>query len=195
MKKICTLLLIFACSAVFAQDSLKTFNASRYQITSTGMEVLGSWGIANIGVGAVGWANSMGGQNRYFYQMDLIWGTVNLGAAILGYTNARKNKNNLLSPAESLKEQQKMERIFLINGALDVVYIGAGISLKDRGDSRNSAELRGYGSSIIVQGVFLLLFDGTMYSAHRRNGNKFRDFLEKNPVIFDGKKVGMVIHL
>ena len=195
MSKICTLLLCFACSAAFAQDSLRKFNASRYHATTTGMEVLGSWGIVNIGVGAVGWANSMGGQNKYFHQMDLIWRTVNLGAAILGYTNARKNANKVLSPAESLNEQEKIERIFLINGALDVVYIGAGISLKDRGDSSNSAELRGYGSSIIMQGVFLLLFDGTMYSAHRRNGNKLRNFLEKNPVIFDGRKVGMVIHL
>jgi hypothetical protein len=192
MKKIFTIILVMICSFAFAQDSLKSFNYSRNQITTTGMEVLGSWAIANIGVGAVGWANSAGGSNKYFYQMDVLWNMINLGAAIQGFTGARKNKNKLYTPAESLKEQQKIEKIFLINGGLDVVYIGTGLYLKHQGDIKNSDQLRGYGSSIILQGAFLLLFDGTMYNAQRHNGSKLRRFLEKNPVTFDGRRVGLI---
>jgi hypothetical protein len=55
--------------------------------------------------------------------------------------------------------------------------------------------LRGYGSAIIMQGAFLLLFDATMYSSEKNNGNKLRRFMEKNPLIFDGKKIGMVLNL
>ncbi len=195
MNKVVTIILILASSAVFAQDSLRNFNYSRNNITSTGMEVLGSWAIANIGVGAAGWANSAGGSNKYFYQMDVLWNTVNLGAAIMGFTGAQKNKNRLLSPAESLRAQQKIEQTFLINAGLDFVYIGAGLYLHHRGNRVNSDELRGYGSSIILQGAFLLLFDGTMYSTQRHNGSKLRRFLEKNPVTFDGRRVGVIYHM
>src|SRR6185437_13074572 len=61
MKKLLILVLIGISSHALAQDSLKTFNYSRNRITTTGMEVLGSWAIANIGVGSVGLANSEGG--------------------------------------------------------------------------------------------------------------------------------------
>jgi hypothetical protein len=195
MKKIFTIILIIACNHVFAQDSLKNFDYQRYRTTTTGMEVLGSWAIANIGVGAVGWADSKGGSNRFFYQMNVLWNAANLGAAILGYTSAQKDKNKILTQAESLKAQQKIEKIFLVNGSLDLVYIGAGIFLKDRGDTRNSDQLKGYGSSIIIQGVFLLLFDGTMYSTHKNNGSKLRRFLEKNPMTFDGRRVGIMLNI
>jgi hypothetical protein len=190
-----TVILILAFSRAFAQDSLKNFNYSRNQITTSGMEVLGSWAIVNIGVGAAGWANSAGGSNKYFYQMNVLWNTVNLGAAILGFTGAQNNKNKQLSPAESLRAQQKIEQTFLINGGLDIIYIGSGLYLHHRGDSRNSDQLRGYGSSIILQGAFLLLFDGTMYNAQRRNGGKLRRFFEKNPVTFDGGRVGIIYNM
>jgi len=159
------------------------------------MEVLGSWAIANIGVGAAGWANSAGGSNKYYYQMDVLWNTVNLGASIQGFTGAQKNKNKQYTPSESSKEQQKIEKIFLINGGLDVVYIGTGLFLKHRGDIKNSDQLQGYGSSIILQGVFLLLFDGTMYNAQRHNGSKLKRFLEKNQVTFNGKRIGLICYM
>jgi len=195
MKKILTLCLIAVCSRAIAQDSLKTINYSRYRTTTTGMEVLGSWAIANIGVGVAGWAGSLGGSTKYFYQMDALWNTANLGAALLGFTGAQKDKDKQLSPAESLKEQQKIERIFLINGGFDVAYIGAGLYLHHHGETNNSDQQRGYGSSIILQGAFLLLFDSSMYSAQRHNGNKLRRFLEKNPITFDGRRVGLIYHM
>jgi hypothetical protein len=195
MKKILTLLFLIICTRTFAQDSLKSFNYSLNHITTTGMEVLGSWAIVNIGAGTAGWASSKGGSNKYFYQMTTIWGAANLGAALLGYTSAKNNTSKPLNASESLKAQQKIEKIFLINGGLDLAYIGTGIFLKHRGDTRNSNQLRGYGSAIIVQGVFLLLFDGTMYSTQRNNGNKLRQFLEKNPITFNGKTAGLIYNL
>jgi len=195
MKKLCTLILIIAGSRAFGQDSLKNFNYSRNDITTTGMEVLGSWAIINIGAGVAGWASSAGGSNKYFYQMDFLWNTANLGAATLGFKSARKNLNKQLTAAGNLKEQQKIEKIFLINGGLDIAYIGIGIYLRHHGDANNSNELRGYGSSIILQGAFLLLFDGTMYNVQRRNGSRLRRFLEKNQVTFDGRRVGVIYNM
>lgn len=186
-----TIILLFICAFANAQDSLKYFNNTRYQTTKAGMIVLGSWAVANIGIGATGWANSKGGQNKYFYQMTTIWGAANLGAAILGYTG----NNKQLTAAETLKAQQKIEKIFLINGGLDLAYISTGIYLNHHGMTHSSAQLKGYGTALIPQGIFLLLFDCTMYATHRSNGNKLRQFLEKNPIGFNGREVGINIRL
>jgi hypothetical protein len=125
MKRLFFIISMLATLCSYGQDSLKSFAQTRNDITASGMKVLGSWAIANIGGGAVGWANSQGGSNKYFYQMTTIWGAVNLGAAILGYTNVQKHKNDLLTAGQNLNEQKKIEATFLINAGLDVVYIGA----------------------------------------------------------------------
>ncbi len=193
MKLLLTVLFMFiCCGAAFAQqDTLQSFNNSRDHIKNTGMEVLGGWAIANIAVGTIGWYNSKG-STRYFHQMNIIWNVVNLSLAIPGYLSARQDYNRPLSAAESLQKQQKLEKIFLINAGLDFVYIGGGAYLRNRGNAKNSDRLRGYGSSIILQGAFLLLFDGAMYGTERHSGNKLRHFLASHPVTFTGKQIGML---
>jgi hypothetical protein len=194
MKKLLTIILILIGPAAFAQDSLKYYNYSRNQVTATGMKVLGGWAITNIGVGAVGWASS-GGSAKYFFKMNVLWNVANLGAAVSGFIGTKADKGKILTAGETMKAQQRIERTFLINGGLDLVYIGAGIFIKHRGDQKNFTDLKGYGSSIMLQGAFLLLFDGTMYSAEKHNGNKLRRFLEKNPVTFDGRSIGMTVKI
>jgi hypothetical protein len=34
-----------------------------------------------------------------------------------------------------------------------------------------------------------------MYSTQRSNGNKLRRFLEKNPITFNGKTIGLICNL
>jgi hypothetical protein len=195
MKKILTIMLILLCSHAFAQDSLKIYNKSRISITSSGMEVLGGWGILNLGTGAIGWSNSKSPETRYFFEMNTIWGAADFGAALIGYGGLQKQRKKNLTAAETLEEQKKIEKIFFINGVLDVAYIGTGLYLKLAGDSRNSAVMKGYGESVLMQGGFLLIFDGVMYHAEKNNGSKLRSFLEKHPITFDGKRVGMIFNM
>ena len=195
MKKILPIILILLCSQAFAQDSLKIYNKSRINITSSGMEVLGGWGILNLGTGAIGWSNSKNPETRYFFEMNTIWGAADFGAALIGYGGLQKQRKKNPTAAETLEEQKKIEKIFLINGVLDVAYIGTGLYLKLAGDSRNSPIMKGYGESVLMQGGFLLIFDGVMYHAEKTNGSKLRNFLEKHPVTFDGKRVGMIFNM
>jgi hypothetical protein len=214
MKKIFTIFLILFCTSAFAQDSLKYFNKLRINTTSSGMEVLGGWGIINIGAGAIwGWnsknvsvysnlggaqvatSNGISREGKYFFQMNTIWGAVDFGTALIGYAGIQKYRKKTLSAAETLEQQKRLEKIFLINGALDIAYLGTGTYLKLTGDSRHSPIMRGYGESILMQGGFLLIFDGLMYQAEKSNGNKLRSFLEKHPLSFDGHRVGTVITL
>jgi len=212
MKKALVITLILFSTSAFAQDSLKYFNNLRIKTTTSGMEVLGGWGIANLGTGAIwGWnskgstiyvdlsgnqVTSSGGINRegqYFFQMNTIWGAVNFGAALLGYANVQKYKKKTLTAAETLEQQKKLEKIFRVNEYLDIGYLGVGTYLKLVGDSRHSPIMRGYGESILLQGSFLLIFDGLMYHAEKRNGTKLTNFLEKHPISFDGHRIGTVI--
>ncbi|MBC7400453.1 MAG: hypothetical protein H7289_10945 [Mucilaginibacter sp.] len=193
MKKIFALFLLLISIDCLAQDSLQTLNFNRNRIKNTGMQVLGGWATANIVVGGIGWA-STNATTKYFHQMNTIWNVANLGVALLGYTATIKDRDHTYTARESLEEQHKLEKLFLVNGALDFAYIGAGFYLKHRGDINNSDQNRGYGSAVILQGVFLLLFDATMYASEHRTGNKLRRFLVKNPITFDGQKVGMVVN-
>ena len=212
MKKTFVIILILFCSSAFAQDSLKYYNTLRINTTSSGMKVLGGWGIANLGTGAIwGWNGKhtttyvdLGGaqvtsstgisrEGQYFFQMNTIWGAVNFGTALLGYANVQKYRKKTLNGAETLEQQKRIEKIFRVNEYLDVAYLGVGAYLKLAGDSRKSPIMKGYGESILMQGGFLLIFDGIMYHAEKRNGTKLRNFLEKHPISFDGHRVGTVI--
>ena len=195
MKKTFTLILLLFCVHAFAQDSLKKFNTDRINLTSSGMEVLGGWGILNLGTGAIGWTNASTSEARYFFQMNTVWGGVNFGVALLSYGSLQKDRKKHLTAAKSLKEQEKIEKIYFINGCLDVAYIGTGLYLKLAGDSRNSPMMKGYGESLLIQGGFLLIFDGIMYRAEKKNGSKLRQFLEKNPITFDGKRIGIIFNM
>jgi len=193
MKKLLLLSFIVISFNCFAQDSLQMLNFDRNHIKNTGMQVLGSWAAANIAVGGIGWATT-NGTTKYFHQMNTIWNVANLGVALAGYVGSIHDKNKTYTAQESMAEQRKIENIFLVNGALDFAYIGTGIYLRHRGNIKNSDQSKGYGSAIIMQGAFLLLFDATMYTSERGAGNKLRHFLLKNPVTFDGKHLGMVVN-
>ena len=212
MKKALVIILILFCTSAFAQDSLKYYNNLRINTTSSGMKILGGWGILNLGTGAIwGWNSKntgvyagLGGsqvvsskgisrEGQYFFQMNTIWGAVDFGTALLGYANIQKYRKKNLNAAETLEQQKKLEKIFLVNGALDIGYLGVGTYLKLAGDSRKSPMMKGYGESILMQGGFLLIFDGLMYHAEKSNGTRLRNFLEKHPISFDGHRVGTVI--
>jgi hypothetical protein len=196
MKKILTIiLLVISCRAFAQQDSLKAYNASRVKITSNGMEVLGAWGIVNTFGSGVAWATSTTPQTRYFFQMNTVWGSVDFLTAILGYTGTQNNKNKKLTAAQTLHEQERIEKIFKINSYLDVAYLGAGLYLTVEGGSRNSPIMKGYGESVLLQGSFLLIFDELMLHSEKTHGDKLRNFLEKHPISFDGRRVGIIFNM
>jgi hypothetical protein len=216
MKKILTvILLVISCQAFAQQDSLKTYNTERIRITSNGMEYLGGWGLLNLATGAyANWGTGSKtitvtvGQNqvpervssispelKYFAQMNTIWGSVNFVTALLGYTGTQNGKNKKLTAAQTLHEQERIEKIFKINSYFDVAYLGAGLYLKLAGDSRNSPLMKGYGESILMQGGFLLIFDQLMYRSEKNHGIKLRNFLEKHPISFDGRRIGIIFNM
>lgn len=173
---------------LMAQDSLylEKFNRERIQTTKTAMIVLGGWSVANIATGLIAMGQTSG-EAKYFHQMNAIWNAVNLGIATAGYLGNRK-----LNPADynmqgSIKEQNKIEKIYVVNGALDVAYILGGLYAREYGKNQTGKEQdrwKGYGTSIILQGGFLLLYDVVNLRIHHRHGKALYQKFDAMQVTF-----------
>jgi len=167
------LILVISVSVADAQNDYYSFYEKSVSINNTGMYVLGSWAIANIAVGAYGWASNSG-QSKYFHQMNLFWNTVNLSIAGFAlYSNLSADISSM-STSEMMSEHSKVERLYLINAGLDVLYIGTGFLLKHLAENNSKRHdlLKGYGNSVILQGSFLFVFDLVMWGIqHSRKMN------------------------
>lgn len=180
MKNLLFLSLFWSFStSIFSQNlTFPSFNQERNDLNRKGMTVLGSWAGANLVTNGILLANSSG-SDKYFYQMNVYWNVVNGALAGLGVLGAKKTQGNL-SAFQALEEQSSTEKTFLVNTGLDAAYVMTGVYLLEKSKNLVDSQdkLKGYGQSVILQGGFLLLFDGIMYGVHRSH-------LKKGKVIFE----------
>lgn len=161
-------------SVLSSSTETDSLNLSRININKTAMFTLGAWAIGNIAVNGtlIALQSNQTPQNRstvyYFQQMNVFWNLVNLGLAAGGLYGAYTETPHGISLFETIDKQASIERILLLNAGLDVAYISAGSWMLEH--SKNSADQRnlwqGYGQSLIVQGIFLLVFDAATYFVH-----------------------------
>ena len=176
-----TLSLIFVFffpTEVFAQDipQLQDFNQTRIDYNQKGMVILGSWAVGNMVWGGIG-ASQTTGETKAFHQMNLYWNSVNLIIAGFGYWQATKETPGTDFWA-TMEAQQKMEKILLFNGGLDLAYIAGGFYLKERGLRNEKDQLVGFGKSVILQGGFLLAFDAVMYGFHQTHSKELQEIMQ-----------------
>lgn len=143
--------------------------ADRLNRNKTNLTILAAWAGVNIIQGSIS-ANNAQGRDRYFFNMNSYWNLVNMGIATYGLIRIKKDLARKYSYTQNLLEQQKLEKILLLNSGLDLAYIATGLYLKERGARLNSEQSAGFGNSLILQGAFLLVFDLVQYGNHRRNG-------------------------
>jgi hypothetical protein len=181
MKKL-FLVLWFIAAALksFSQkDLLLKFEKERIGISKKSMLVLGGWSVANIVVSGIA-TDTRNREMRYFHQMNVMWGSINLAIAGLGYWGAGREKIDNPTLADVLKHQNRTEKTYIINTALDVVYIGGGLWMNLASDNQKDPEkFKGYGNSIMLQGGFLLLYDAIIYSIHRKHGKQLKGLVDK----------------
>lgn len=180
-------LIVLASVFIVLQSSGQTnFNDSissaRIRITREAMIGLGAWSVLNISSGFI-IANQTSGEAKYFWRMNAYWNFFNLGLAALGYAGTRSMSLHHYSFAENMKEQRGMEKLYIFNLGLDLVYIGGGFYLRERAknekDPDKADQFAGYGSSIIVQGGFLFLMDTFIYLLHHKNTIRMDNKLER----------------
>jgi len=165
------LLLVFAlCCAGFTNaQNLEEINKDRLERSRKGMLVLGSWAVGNMIASPV-LRRDATGSDKYFYNMNVYWNAVNLAIAGFGYFGALRNDPGQYNLQQSIKEQQKIEKILLFNAGLDLAYVASGLYASEQGSNNNDDRLKGYGESIILQGAFLFVFDMIFYLSHQKGG-------------------------
>ena len=166
---------IALCCAYFSaqsqmQEQLNQFNHGRLEKNKQLMVTLGSWSAVNLVSGGLG-SLSLDATSQHFHQMNALWNTVNFSLAASGLIRYRKDKSTIFSLSETISEQHKTEKIFLVNSAIDISYIGAGAFLNYQSGlgGANASIQKGFGNSLIVQGAFLLIFDVAAFYIHKKN--------------------------
>ncbi len=132
-------------------------------INQVGMCILGLWAVVNVVVGIAarglyqGWV-------KFFFQMSLWWNLINLTVAIISLVTLRSGDLFLLKNGLGLTDYSN-ERLYLVYAGLDIVYFTVGLVLVTWGEKKEKSRdlFRGYGFSVMLQAVFLLIFDLTMY--------------------------------
>lgn len=174
IQKIILLLCLLAPATLFAQThtNLLDFEIERRAINSSGMLVLGGWAAVNIISGSIGYFSTRK-STKYFHQFNAAWNTVNLGIAVLAYLQSTAPMPENLSNSEVLKEFQFMQNLFLLNAGLDIAYIVTGLYLNEKSkfSLNHKDRLKGYSTSLFIQGGFLLAFDIIKYFIHQSNAN------------------------
>ncbi len=171
-------LFLFFSVTAYAQEipALAEFNQTRLDYNKNGMLILGTWAVGNMVWGGIG-ASQTTGETKAFHQMNLYWNSVNLLIAGLGYWQATK-ENPGTDFWATMEAQQRIEKILLLNGALDLAYMACGLYMKERGLRKDNSRLIGFGKSVILQGALLLAFDGIMYGFHQAHGKELPSIVQ-----------------
>lgn len=192
MKTVTLLFLLLLSTKIFSQNlTFQSFNQERLDLNHKGMTILGSWAGANLISNGILLSNASG-SDKAFYKMNIYWNVVNGALAGLSLLQKSKNQSNM-SPFRTLEEQSSTEKILLFNTGLDAAYVMGGLYLLEKSKNATSDQdlLKGYGQSVILQGGFLLLFDGIMYGVHRSHLKKGRVIFEN--LSFTGNSLGLNI--
>lgn len=194
--RIVPIILLFVAGTLQAQE-LAAYNAERLKTDQRLMLTLGTWSAVNFVGSGIGWALSEPGEARYFHQMNVYWNTVNAALAVPGYFKSKKQSSDLPA-SETIREQYKTEKVFLFNTGLDLTYVTIGFMLRNQANYQPVKRdlLNGYGSSLILQGGFLFVFDLTaqlLHSQHRKK--KLEPLLDRLTVSPTGSGLGLQFDL
>ena len=154
--------LILACA--LAKTPPATIPPER-AVERTATAVLGGFAVTNLATGTAGYFAAPEPAWSAFHGTNAAWNTVNLGLAAAGAVSLARR------PEESLAARQKrgerLHRVLAINAGLDVGYMAAGGAVWALGAQDDNPQLVGVGSSLVLQGAFLLGFDLIYRSRHR----------------------------
>ena len=163
--------------------ALVAFATERTRLDQRGLAVLGGWAVGNLVVSGLA-TGQTDGSAHYFHQMNIGWAAVNLVLAGTGYLAARRaSAPPAADRAGNVRAQLRTENLYLFNAGLDVAYLAAGVYLLEKSRNPTAAgstdRWRGYGQSLLLQGGFLLLFDGFQYATHHRHGRELYPLLSR----------------
>ncbi|MGV3620108.1 MAG: DUF6992 family protein [Archangium sp.] len=175
-----TLALVAALTLSAQPFDLTEWNKDRLTTSRVGMITLSSWAVANMGVGAFGAALETDERWRAFHVTNLVWNSVNLALGLISLIREWDDDPARFTAKQSLVFTEGNEKVFFINAALDLGYLAAAAFLWQRGDATGTPWLVGAGQALLIQGGFLVLFDGIMGILNARLTGRLLEGVEVN---------------
>ena len=171
--RIAFLFTVLCCTCVLAQDmsDVLELETTRLAHQRRAMWVLGGWAVGNIGLGlALRDSETTAGR---FHEMNAVWNVVNLGIAGASLLTLGEPEATAVA---GWGANLKFEKLLLFNAGLDVGYVLGGLYLTERArrPEADTARLRGYGRSVMLQGAFLFVFDLANYFLAHGRDNAYR---------------------
>ena len=116
------------------------------------------WGAGSVVVGA-GLVTACRADLRQIGLQAIGWGAVDAALALNGRRAARaRQRQELAATAPAVeREAARFQQIVAVNAGLDLLYIAGGWWLAQTAGQR--PQRRGLGLGIVVQGLFLLIYD------------------------------------
>ena len=131
-------------------EESKEYNVLRHQ--ERAMNVLLGWSGASVIAGSAMLLHESSNISDMGIQ-NVAWGVIDGGIALYARRSILRKRSSIISVQE---EKRSFRKLLLINSLLDAAYVGVGTALAASGRDN----LKGHGYGIIIQGAFLLLFDG-----------------------------------
>lgn len=130
---------------------------------------LAAWGGSSMVAGSIFVAAGRRGRGPGWTaagRQHLVWGAVD--AALAGWGRSRRVRTGPLDPARAAVATRALRRLLLVNVALDLAYVGVGITLLLeperllRSWPGTADVVRPVGGAVLVQGAFLLALDAAV---------------------------------
>lgn len=163
-------------------DELDDFDARFYLILRKHLAVLAWWSILNLlaGILALFFAQ---GVWYYFLMMGLIWGIINFVITVVIFEHTFYRKFSQGGDAYArIDAQRHVDRLMFLNIGIDSAYIFVGCWLREHSFVAEVAHPElwlGFGWSIIIQGLFLLIQDILVTRLHHINYERAEPYFEQ----------------
>jgi hypothetical protein len=154
-------------------EQLGRVNQDRNDANRAGMMVLNTWAAGNITEGLAGWISAEDPEWRAFHQMNFLWNLVNLGLGVNGVIQTWVSPASM-DLAGARQASMDTQISYLVNFGLDFVYLAAAAILVGIGVKHDVPLLRGWGKSILIQAVFLAVFDLALFFMNNSLGAPLR---------------------
>jgi hypothetical protein len=137
--------------------------ANFFEYQQQKLDILKWWGLGSVVLGAAGMLQA-GPRVRHAGMQALTWGAIDAALAFVGQHGAagkaRQLEHGAMDEATLTREIRTFRRILLINAGLDIGYVLGGVWLLATAGERHRR--KGMGAGIIIQGLFLLLYDAAL---------------------------------